>query len=104
MLTKVTMQYPYFAKLLCQYVRDQTADAEHDFPFTCITINSGFEGRLHRDRLNVGPSFIKAMGSFSGGELVYYTGDDGKVALDKLKQERRVHLNVRRQAMLFDGN
>ena len=40
---------------------------------------------LHRDKSNVGPSFIKATGCSSGGELNYYPGDDGKVVVDKLE-------------------
>ena len=98
------MDYKTPEKLKVDELKVACRQSGKHFPFTWVAFNCNFEGDLHRDRGNAGPSFIKTLARFSGGPLVYYPGDDGRVALNKLKHERHVLLDVGRQAMLFDGN
>ena len=48
-------------------------------PFTTITMNKRYAARLHRDSRNDGPSIGNAVGKFSGGKLLYWQRDDGRV-------------------------
>lgn len=48
-------------------------------PWTSITVNQNYQAAKHRDKGNVGDSFLVAFGSFTGGELELLEGElEGK--------------------------
>ena len=61
---------PYLFKLLLDF-----ADKYVSIPWTSITVNQNYAADRHRDRGNIGDSFLVAFGDFTGGELVLYEGD-----------------------------
>ena len=46
-----------------------------DIPWTSITVNENYQAVPHRDKGNVGESFLVAFGDFTGGELKIHEGD-----------------------------
>merc|ERR1711972_1197441 len=70
--------HPEVMQLLNKYLLDHHPSdlGMKQFPFTSININKAYNGRLHRDGNNVGPSILKAFGDFTGGALRYYPNDD----------------------------
>jgi hypothetical protein len=105
LVTPATKDYPDFSRVINQYMRDHTpSDLGMDhFPFTSININKAYNGRLHRDGNNVGPSMLKAFGKFSGGELNYYPNDDRATKLEDLPKSDRIVVDVNKNLILFDG-
>ena len=61
---------PYLYGLLLDFGRKYCS-----IPFTSITINQNYKAGQHRDRNNVGNSFLVSFGSFTGGELEIHEGD-----------------------------
>eukprot|EP00812_Abedinium_dasypus_P003711 NODE_1458_length_1137_cov_337.290203.p1 GENE.NODE_1458_length_1137_cov_337.290203~~NODE_1458_length_1137_cov_337.290203.p1 ORF type:complete len:340 (-),score=95.62 NODE_1458_length_1137_cov_337.290203:100-1119(-) len=81
-------------------------DFHTEFTFTSININRNYGARLHRDGGNVGPSFIKAFGEFTGGALNYFPEDDRSTDLPTLVAEagnKKVKVNLSKGLLLFDG-
>jgi hypothetical protein len=97
--------YPEVCRLLCQWLRDHLPEGlDQDFMWTSININKNYAGRIHRDRNNVGPSFIKAFGDFRNGALNYWPSDTGEASLEDLKEKDKMQVNIRDNLLLFDGN
>ena len=46
-----------------------------DIPWTSITVNQNYRSLPHRDKGNLGESFLVAFGSYSGGDLRIHEGD-----------------------------
>lgn len=44
-------------------------------PFTSITVNQNYRADKHRDKNNLGNSFLVAFGEYSGGKLLIHEGD-----------------------------
>jgi hypothetical protein len=101
--TKYTLAYPTVAKVLTQYVSDHAPKEVGTFPFTSININKNYAGRRHRDGNNVGPSLIKAFGSFTGGLLKYFPDDNRSTAVEELDVADAKALDVGKNLVLFDG-
>lgn len=59
-----------------------------EIPFTSIQVNDNYPCAKHRDKHNVGNSYIVAFGDYTGGELVL----DNK------------EYNIRHRPLLFDGS
>ena len=57
-----TSAYPHFMRLLNKWLCERATGLEQGPVFTSITINKGYAGRIHRDKNNAGPSFIKSFG------------------------------------------
>ena len=109
-LTKASLAYPSFFKLLCRFVEchhDHAKFKQQRFAFTSININFGFGCRLHRDTYNRGPSITKSFGAFTGGRLFYYPDDDGRTTLEDLRPHsdkgHAVALQTSRDLVLFEG-
>jgi len=104
MPTKYTMAYPNVTKLVCDFLTENLPQKEiPEFSFTGININKNYAGKRHRDGNNVGPSIIKAVGKFTGGNLNYYPNDDRALELEDLPASDRVSINLQRDWALFDG-
>lgn len=61
---------PYLYKLLLEFGKKHVG-----IPFTSITVNDNYKAAPHRDRGNIGESYLIGFGEYSGGELQIYEGD-----------------------------
>ncbi len=61
---------PYLYKLLLDF-----ASKHVKIPFTSITLNQNYKAAPHRDKGNVGVSFLVGFGDYEGGELQMLEGD-----------------------------
>merc|ERR1719221_788068 len=100
-------RYPQVGLLFNRWLKDHI-DREHlgtDFVYTSININKNYAGRLHRDGNNVGPSFLKAFGNFTGGQLNYFPEDDRSLKLEDLEAMtgKSSKIDVGKGLLLFDG-
>jgi len=59
----------YLYKLLLDYGREHVP-----IPFTSVTVNQNYKADAHRDKGNVGESFLVAFGDYTGGELEIHEG------------------------------
>lgn len=59
----------YLYKLLLDF-----ADKHVDIPFNAITLNQNYLAGAHRDKNNIGESYVVAFGSYTGGELEVLEG------------------------------
>jgi hypothetical protein len=57
------------------YHLQQFAATYVPIPWTSITVNQNFKCLPHRDKGNVGESFLVAFGDYQGGDLVIHEGD-----------------------------
>jgi len=60
---------PYLYKLLLDYGK-----ANVKIPFTSITVNQNYKAEPHRDKGNVGQSYLVGFGDYTGGELEIHEG------------------------------
>jgi len=108
LLTRGTKQYPEVTQLLNKWLQDQLpADLKGKFCYTSINVNKNYAGKLHRDGNNCGPSMIRAVGGFTGGELNYWPEDLKRTPLDDFTDTNpgnKVMVDIRDNLMLFDGN
>ena len=69
-------------------------DHRENVKYTSVTINQDFASKTHRDTGNAGLSIATCVGDFTtGGELLYWSEDDGCEALESLTLD---------QAMIMD--
>lgn len=61
---------PYLFKLLLDF-----AEKYVEIPWTSITLNQNYAAGRHRDRGNIGESYLVAFGDYTGGELKMWEGD-----------------------------
>ena len=81
--TKFSHQRWALFEFLATWLRTEAPHINTDF--ASIVINEGYAAALHRDdSSNVGPSVIRSLGTFSGGEILTYPGDDGAQSLSSL--------------------
>ena len=69
-ITSATNDHPVVFSVLCRWFSESFG---HMF-FTSVQVNRYFSCERHRDSGNLGVSAIKALGVFSGGELLSSTG------------------------------
>ena len=110
-LSRSAQEWPMLTKLLTAYFRQRHGQ----FRFTTIQLNKSFASQLHVDTRNEGPSWIIALGDFSGGQLFVAdgNGDDyvrvtrpvtGRpdIVVGSFLRGRKV--NIRHRWFFFDGN
>ena len=61
---------PYLYKLLLDF-----AEKYVDIPWTSVTVNQNYAAGRHRDRGNIGESYLVAFGDYTGGELKFWEGE-----------------------------
>lgn len=97
--------HEHFMQLLCAWARKRSPNGE--LPFTTISLNKNYAGKMHRDAGNYGPSIGLAIGPFTGGKLRYWAGDSQKGkrsnTVERVRAEPSLALNIR-QGVVFDGN
>jgi len=106
-LTKATHAYPEVVQVMSRWLRDRLPGSEaHQFKWTSFNVNKNYAGKIHRDGNNFGPSMISAFGDFTGGDLNYYSHDDGKIDLQKLEKtkDKAEHYDLKNGLTLFNGN
>ena len=106
LLTKITLRHSAVFALLARWIEDDAPEKFGQlFPFTSVNINFGYAARVHRDGNNIGPSMTKSLGSFTGGNLLYWENDDGRLDLSTADPAHAsCTFDTRRQLVLFDGN
>lgn len=105
--TPPTRRYPFFCKLLNQWVADNKPPGLNaKFVCTAINLNCNYNGKRHRDGNNEGPSIIRAFGKFTGGKLRYWPKDVKKPLpkLDTLRKEDSKEFDLSKTTVVFDGN
>jgi hypothetical protein len=65
---------PYLYKLLLDF-----ADKHVKIPYTSITVNQNYKAAAHKDKGNVGESFLVAFGDYTGGCLEVEEGSEKKL-------------------------
>jgi len=107
-LTKATHAYPDVVQVLAGWLTNRLPATEaQDFRWTSFNLNKDYNGRIHRDGNNFGPSMISAFGDYSGGALNYYPHDDGKIDLELLQsktEDKAAKLDLKNGLALFNGN
>ena len=73
------------------------------FPFSSISVNFAYGAKPHRDAFNLGPSIVKAFGSFTGGELLYWPEDNGHDQIENLARSSAEKFDAKRELVLFSG-
>lgn len=61
---------PYLYKLLLEFGQKYV-----DIPFNSITVNQNYAADKHRDKNNIGYSFLVGFGDYTGGRLFIHEGD-----------------------------
>ena len=102
-LAKGTTSFPSFLKLLNAWLRGQLPEGSSVLPHTSVCINKGYAARCHRDKGNVGPSVLLTAGTFTGGNLRYWSHDNGEVNASNLGETGSTLLDVS-QPVVFDGS
>ena len=93
-LTSKTILYQDFLKLLSTWIRDKCRKAFGiDFAFTSICLNKNYTARRHKDKGNLGPSAIIALGDFKGGDLNTWSANGNMQTTA-----------IRNKVLIFDGN
>jgi len=68
--SRLCWQRPYLYKLLLDFGTKFVT-----IPYTSITLNQNYAASKHRDKGNVGPSYLVAFGTYTGGALTIHEGD-----------------------------
>ena len=71
--SRLCWQRPYLYRLLLEFGQKFVVPA--GVAFTSITVNQNYLASKHRDKGNVGPSYLVSFGPYSGGELQIFEGD-----------------------------
>lgn len=96
--------HEYFVRLLSSWARKRSPKGM--LPFTTISLNKNYAGRLHRDSGNIGPSVGIAIGAFTGGRLRVWPSDSGRGTrsdVEAVRKEPSLALNIKK-GVVFDGN
>lgn len=105
LVTTGSKRYPEFTQLVSRWLKEQLPEElDQGFTYTSVNLNKNYAGKLHRDGNNAGPSLIRALGDFTGGELNYWPTDDKKTPLDEFNEKDKVTLDIKENLLLFDGN
>jgi hypothetical protein len=107
-LTKSTLRYPAFVQLMSKWLTDRLPATEAaKFKWTSFNVNKDYNGKIHRDGNNFGPSMISAFGEFTGGKLNYYVHDtcDMKVELlEKNTSKKPAVIDLKNYLAMLNGN
>lgn len=102
-VTAPTRRYPQVAEVLARWLTDRLPEDSRQFRFTSMNLNCNYAASVHRDNGNLGPSFIKAFGDFTGGSLNYWAEDAGG-KLEALPKSKKVSFDLQSGLALFNGN
>jgi len=104
-LTAATRRYPQVSEIFARWLTDRLPEECKGFKFTSMNVNCNYAAALHRDAGNFGPSFIRAFGDFTGGELNYWPEDEGGPLTNAgITKAKRAQFNLSKNMALFNGN
>ena len=90
-LSRCSWEDPQLHYLLMKFA---LTNLPSDFTFTSVQVNDSYKCALHKDKHNLGDSYIVGFGPYTGGELILHQG--GTLG----KQE----INIRHRPVLFNGS
>ncbi|CAE7031519.1 unnamed protein product, partial [Symbiodinium microadriaticum] len=103
-VTRPAREYPNVAKIIARWLHGKLPKEAKHFKFTSLNLNCNYAARRHRDGNNFGPSMIKALGDYKGGELSVWPEDDKSTNLKALPYDKKVTLDISKNLVLFNGN
>eukprot|EP00438_Fugacium_kawagutii_P001590 Skav221832 [mRNA] locus=scaffold885:313256:314230:+ [translate_table: standard] len=98
-MTRLSKHYPNMTKLINLWFKRQKAG----FPWTSISVNCFYRAARHRDKNNAGPSAIRGLGRYRGGELLIWPRDPGKCSVKVLKTEDSKEMDISKKICFFNG-
>jgi hypothetical protein len=87
--------------LLCKWVDGWALANGIDIAVTSIQVNKDFAAERHRDKNNLGPSVVRALGAGTGGELLYWPMD-ATGHLGKLDPKNAITFDVRQSELIIN--
>ena len=104
-VTANSRKYPHITRMPLKWTNNKMQLSGGDrFPCTSICLHYDYAPKPHRDKNNLGPSAIVALGDFTGGELLVWEEDDPKASMDDLDPRQAKEVNIRNNLYCFDGN
>lgn len=80
--SRASKERPELKKLLFAFGKQQFPN----FKFTSISVNKSYQMAKHKDKNNVGESWIIGVGPYKGGELAIWEEPDGKPILYDIRK------------------
>ena len=99
-IANATVGLPDFCRLLGLWAH---IDGMKCVPFTSVNLNKDYAAARHRDSNNDGPSLVRAVGPFTGGELLYWPKDPLRMKMSDLDIAHAVECNVSHDFVLISG-
>lgn len=90
---------PYLYKLLLDY-----GNTYVDISFNSITVNQNYQATSHRDKNNVGESYLVAFGDYTGGELRIEEGAEQGLHTVRHRPLTTDFSKVYHSVLPFEGN
>lgn len=90
---------PYLYKLLLDYGKTYV-----DISWNSVTVNTNYQASPHRDKNNVGDSYLVAFGDFTGGELKIDEGELQGLHTIRHKPITTDFSKVYHSVLAFEGN
>ena len=100
-ISEVTRKYPEFCKAINTWVRNAMPEQWKSFTYTSISLNSSYAAKTHVDEGYAGPSFVRTIGKFDGGNLQIWT-NSSKDDIPTLTS-KQAHVFDIQNPLLFDG-
>ena len=80
--SRASKERPELKKLLFAFGKQQFPN----FKFTSISVNKSYQMAKHKDKNNVGESWIIGVGPYKGGELAIWEDPNGKPVLHDIRK------------------
>lgn len=104
-LTDAATRYPNFTQIFNRWLHDRLPQEVASFGWTSLNLNCNYSAKRHRDGNNLGPSCIKAFGTFSGGKLGVWPRDGKSVKnVKQLHAKDKESVDLRQHLVMFNGN
>lgn len=99
-LTAMSKTYPKVTELMNRWF---ASVGRKSFFWTSISLNIDYQAARHRDRNNLGPSAIRGLGKYRGGQLRYWKRDPLTCKVEHLKKKDSMLLDIKKKVHYFDG-
>lgn len=104
MCSNATTKYWGVIALFARWLAERLPSCFRElFPFSSVSVNFAYAAKAHRDANNLGPSMVKAFGTFTGGQLLYWPEDNGHDKIENLARTPADKFDARREVVLFSG-
>jgi len=110
-VTRATHRHPHMMQLLARWMQEslQTEGCLVDshapcFPFTSIDVSINVHNECHRDDQQQGPTLMRTLGAFTGGQLRYWRDDITSMDVTQVAATIDCQLiDARQRWVLIDG-